>query len=155
MLRIYLKEDLKGEEFENKLKDAGIETTRDDTRTGRTYVDFFGNPLDPTNEVPEVPEELVDFVTYRDVIYVGFRTEGLYAKHEGTLLVRTQRDVHDPIRGSEGVEGVEGGAPVVHQWQELLVRAPSVEVAIELYKEVRTGSLNPVSDWEREAVAQA
>ena len=142
-MRIYLKGDLEGEELMDKLKGAGIETTKDDTKTGRTYVDFFGNPLDPTSEIPEVPEELVDFVTHRDVIYVGFRTDGLYEDLGGTLLVRTQKDIHNPMHGGE---------PKVHQWQELLVRAPSVDELIGLYTLVRTGAIDPVSDYEKGSV---
>ena len=54
-MRFYLKKDLKGNELREKLKAAGFEEAREDTKTGRLYVETYGDPLDPTAEIPEVP----------------------------------------------------------------------------------------------------
>ena len=141
-MRFCLKTDLEKSELMGELKALGFETTGEDSKTGRLYLEFYGDPLSPTVEIPEVPKELVAFVTHRERIYRGFRLEGIYVKGESQLLVRTQRRVIDTITGSN----IE-----VDEWQDLDIRAPSIEELIEIYKLVRTGELQPESDWEQEA----
>ncbi|MCH8821007.1 hypothetical protein IID23_00610 [Patescibacteria group bacterium] len=130
-MRIWLDGNSEDPKFKERVREAGVKELWPDKRTGKAYFEFYGDPFDPTAEIPELPDDLVTHGTYKGRIYRGLRRDALYVKGEARLLLTTED------RGDT-------------TWQEVDVRAPTVTDLIEIYRLVRTGELSPELDFEKD-----
>lgn len=61
---------------------------------GRHAFTLNADPFDPTDVRPEIPEELIEAVTWRTSTYGKRKPEGLYHSFGVTLYVRTVPEAH-------------------------------------------------------------
>ncbi|TSC84774.1 MAG: hypothetical protein G01um101413_158 [Parcubacteria group bacterium Gr01-1014_13] len=142
MTRFWLKHDLTSEE---RLEFSNIDIFTCPI-SERNYIDTDLDFLDPATEDPSLSlADLIDEVAvekYR--IDCGFRTDGVY-NHKGAALIAQTR---------EQLYGVPAENPVCLErmiWQEISIRALSVEALRAIYSQFRQGLLKPTEDWEANA----
>ncbi len=116
-----------------------------DWQTGKKYISFHGDFPNPVSEIPNFPVELIEKVTFKDRIYCGFRTEGIYRHDGATLMMRTEVAIHSEI----------GHAAEREFWQDISVSAPNVVALAAIYSLVRQGMLAPEENWEQPAPAKS
>ena len=143
---IWLKDGVRREERLAALKEQGllgdvrVETHRN---SGKKYIATYEDAFDPTADVPNIPDELIEKVTLKDRIYRGLRTEGVY-RHEGAvLLVKSRVEVHSEMMADK-IEREE--------WQDISVSAPNAAVLKAIYTLVRQGKLAPEENWEQDVL---
>ena len=129
MIRIWLKKGT-----ENDL--PGVFKSKAD-RTGKKYIEIPEHPLDPTAEIPEIPANLVECVTFRHRIDGEFVGEGIYTLEDGsTALVENRARTHSSLESTE-----------CEHWQVLNIKAPSLEAVKQIYQQIREQELAPTSNW--------
>jgi hypothetical protein len=107
---------------------------QEDHDTGEQYIELRGELHDPTSKPPQIPAQYIDRVTFWDVIYRGFGTDGIYREETGVeMLLLTQ--------GSSSQYGMD-------YCQELRISAPSLEALLDFHLRFRNGDLKPVHPWE-------
>ena len=106
-----------------------------DRPTGKKYVEVHGDVFFPTTEIPYISSDLIERVTFKDVIWRGLKTEGIY-RHRGAELVVKTGPRHNPTPSEPG------------EIQEIAVSAPNLESLREIYTLVRQGKLAPEENWE-------
>lgn len=112
--------------------------------SGKKYLSLYEDPFNPTADLPEIPEELIEKVTLQDRIYRGFRFEGIY-RHEGaTLLIKTRVNC-------EKVYTRDSEYAYREEWQDISASAPSAEELKAIYTLVRQGKISPDENWEDNA----
>ncbi|MDP2860186.1 MAG: hypothetical protein Q8N98_00565 [bacterium] len=135
-----MKDIVTDDQLQGLLGDVKADTSRN---AGRKYISIYGDVFDPTTDVPNIPDELIEKVTYKDRIYRGFRTEGVY-RHEGAeMVVKTEVKVHSEMM-ADTIEREE--------YQEINVSAPSIEALKAIYTLVRQGKLAPEENWEQDVL---
>lgn len=119
------------------LWDVKVETDRG---TGKRYIHVYEDVFDPATEIPDIPTDLIERVTLKDVIYRGLRTEGVYHCGVGTVMVvKTEVKIHSEMM-ADTIEREE--------FQRISISAPSVEALKSIYTLVRQGKLAPEENWE-------
>ena len=108
--------------------------------SGRKHLAIYEDPFDPTADIPDIPEDLIDRVTLQTRIYRGFRTEGLYHDEDAVLMVKSHVRVHSELMADK-VEREE--------WQDINISAPNVAALVAIYTKVRQGQLAPDENWEQ------
>ena len=109
-----------------------------DPQSGRGFVQFNVDPLDPTAPLPELlgTREGVKEVTCRVLVNDNFSQEGIYRNHGVTLQVKTVVEVHGLGDGSR-----------VFICQQFNFSGPSIEAIRTVYTNVRQGILKPQEPW--------
>ncbi len=112
----------------------------------RSYVDTNKDFLDPAVEDPsELFAEMIEQVTVeRYRIDRGFRTDGIYDYKGAVLLAITHEQLY--VFPTEEPTHIERMI-----WQEISIRALSVEVLRTIYSQFRQGFLKPRENWEANA----
>lgn len=132
-------EEIEALKEEGRLGDVRVDTAHS---SGKKYLSVYGNIFSPTVGVLDVPEELIERVTFQDRIYRGLRTEGVYHHEDATLLVKTEVRVHSEMM-ADRIEREE--------WQDISVSAPNMEKLRAIYTLVRQGKLSPDENWGDDA----
>ncbi|MBY0310373.1 hypothetical protein K2Q16_04495, partial [Patescibacteria group bacterium] len=110
-----------------------------ETGTESSYVQLWGDPIDPTQELPTFPKDSVRKVTFLTKHYVGFRNDGIY-RHKGAVArVEMNRLLHTPM--------TNGDTTHLEEHQEIQISAGSIRTLREIYTKVRSGKLKPSEDW--------
>ena len=133
-VRMFFKEEVTGEQLKLLMEGClrGVEVKTD--KTGKVYIHIYGNPLDPTVEIPEVPEEFVKKVTLREIINEGLLKDGIYCLDYAKVLTKT---------------GYDGYYEDVQTYQHISASAPSLRVLKYVYNRLRKGELKPSEDWSK------
>ena len=105
---------------------------KDSRIAGKKYVLVNEDICDPTAEIPDIPVNLIEKVTLREIIFTGLRTEGVYRLNGAEMVIRTT-----PLNGE-----YNGYCQSIH------ASAPSVESLKKIYTLVRQGKLDPGENWE-------
>jgi hypothetical protein len=110
-----------------------------ETGTGSPYVQLWGDPIDPTLELPTFPKGKVKKVTFLSKYHVEFRNDGIY-RHKGAVArVEMNRRLHTPM--------TNGDTTHLEEYQEIQISAGSIRTLREIYTKVRSGTLKPSEDW--------
>jgi len=125
------------------LKDGAEERLRvcveTDRSTGKKYIPCHGDPFVFPEYLHNIPADLIERVTFKERIYRGLRTDGIY-RHEGAELVATTEvRVHPEM---------ETGRIQREEWQGIMASAPTIATLKTIYTLFRQGKLQPAENWE-------
>jgi hypothetical protein len=110
-----------------------------ETGSRSPYVQLWGDPVDPTQELPTFPKGSVKKVTFLSKYPVGFRNDGIY-RHKGAVArVEMSRRFHTPMSDKDFAH--------LEEYQEIQISAGSIRALREIYTKVRSGVLKPSEDW--------
>jgi len=107
--------------------------------TGKPYISFNFDPIDPTIELPTLPKGSVRKVTFTSKHFDGFRNDGIYRHKGATARLETTRKIHHPYS--------ENDVGSIETYQEIQISAGSVRTLRDTYTKVRTGEIEPFEDW--------
>lgn len=106
---------------------------KQDSNSGAKYIEVFVDPMNPGSPIPgKIGHGDVSHVSYVDVYYTGFRTDGIYKLGSATARVVME------VRFAETMP--------VH-YQRIEISAQNVQELREIYSHVRSGKLQPTEDW--------
>ena len=111
-------------------------------KTGQKYISLYESLSDPTAEIPNIPQELIERVTIKESIHTGFRTNGVYRCEEAKgaeLVAKTEVRVHSEMNANS----IER-----ETYQNISVSGPSFEAVKSIYSMFRQGRLLPDENWE-------
>jgi hypothetical protein len=112
----------------------------------QNYIDTGLDFLDPAT--PDPSDDLADIIEEVTVekyrIDCGFRTDGVYNHRGAVLVVQT----HEQVYGTPSENPTQIERMI---WQEISIRAMSVQALRSIYSKFRQGSLQPTEDWEANA----
>ncbi|MFH1308438.1 MAG: hypothetical protein ABIH51_00300 [Patescibacteria group bacterium] len=114
-----------------------------DRGSGKSYISSHDDPISPSTQFAEIPEDLIEKVTIQNRrIDKGFRKEGIY-HHEGAILMVINRKYVDS-------GGIHSQTIKVDTWQEISASAPTIQKLKLAYGKLRKGELNLDENWDKE-----
>lgn len=123
----------------------------------KKYIEAAVCIMDPSMNLPPIPENLLERITAVERIFRRLRTEGLYRRNGVTLTATTR--FHN-ITPKESQTTVLPGMwfsseSLVVECQDICVSAPNLVVLQEVYSQFRQGKLKPTENYELDSDYEA